>query len=172
MISTFNIILIVIYFLVVLYIGFSARKKENEEGFLLANRKLGLFPLTGTMLASLFGGTAVVVTMGFVFEYGISTIWAFFSTTLGCFLLAALVPKIKKLADKKKHYTFSDYFHEKYGKNVGLLISIIIFIAYFGYLLGQLIAGGIILSANINTLFSFCFISWLNNHNLYFCSRI
>ena len=147
MISTFNIILIVIYFLVVLYIGFSARKKENEEGFLLANRKLGLFPLTGTMLASLFGGAAVVVTMGFVFEYGISTIWAFFSTTLGCFLLAALVPKIKKLADKKKHYTFSDYFHEKYGKNVGLLISIIIFIAYFGYLLGQLIAGGIILSA-------------------------
>lgn len=146
MISTFNIILIVIYFLIVLYIGFSARKKENNEGFLLANRKLGTFQLTGTMLASLFGGTAIVVTMGFVFEYGISTIWAFFSTTLGCFLLAALVPKIKKLADKKKHYTFSDYFHEKYGKKVGLLVSIIIFIVYFGYLLGQLIAGGIILS--------------------------
>lgn len=146
MIDNFSIILIVLYFLVVLYIGFSSRKKENDEGFLLANRNLGTFALTGTMLASLFGGTAIVVTMGFVFNYGISTLWAFFSTTLGCFLLAALVPKIKKLADEKKHYTFSDYFYEKFGRNVGLLIATIIFLVYFGYLLVQLIAGGIVLA--------------------------
>jgi len=146
MVDTFSLILIVLYFLIVLYIGFSSRRKEDDEGFLLANRSLGTFALTGTMLASLFGGTTIVVTMGFVFKYGISTLWAFFSITLGCFLLATLVPKIKKLADEKKHYTFSDYFYEKYGNSVGLLIAAIVFLVYFGYLLVQLIAGGIVLS--------------------------
>lgn len=150
MIDTFSIVLIVLYFLVVLYIGLSARKKENDEGFLLANRNLGTFALTGTMLAGLFGGTAVVVTMSFIFNYGISTLWAFFSTTLGCFLLAALVPKIKRIADEKKYYTFSDFFRGKFGKNVGLLMAIVIFFLYFGYLLVQLIAGGIVLSALTN----------------------
>ncbi|PIN80098.1 hypothetical protein COV13_04220 [Candidatus Woesearchaeota archaeon CG10_big_fil_rev_8_21_14_0_10_32_9] len=146
MIDTFSIILIVLYFILVLYIGFSAKKGEDDEGFLLANRKLGTFALTGTMLASLFGGTAIIVTMSFVFNYGISTLWAFLSTTLGCFLLAALVPKIKKFADKHKHYTFSDYFYEKFGQKVGLLVAIIMFFIYFGYLIVQLIAGGIVLS--------------------------
>lgn len=146
MIDTFSIILIVAYFIIVLAIGFFARKKENDEGFLLANRNLGTFALTGTLLATLFGGTAIVVTMSFVFEYGISTLWAFLSTTIGCFLLAALVPKIKKLADRKKHYTFSDHFREKFGKQTATLFAIVIFLMYFGYLLVQLIAGGIVLA--------------------------
>ncbi|MBU3940752.1 MAG: hypothetical protein KKH88_02375, partial [Nanoarchaeota archaeon] len=150
MINTFSIILIILYFLVVLYIGLRARKREDDEGFLLANRNLGTFALTGTMLAGLFSGTAIVVTMSFVFNYGISTLWAFFSTTVGCFLLAALVPKIKKLADEKKYYTFADFFRGKFGKKVGLLIASVIFFLYLGYFLVQLIAGGIVLSALTN----------------------
>ena len=146
MIDTFGIILIVAYFITVLAIGFFARKKENNEGFLLANRNLGTFALTGTLLASLFGGTAIVVTMSFVFDYGISTLWAFFSTTVGCFFLAAIVPKIKQLADRKKHYTFADNFRTRYGNNVATLFAIIIFLVYFGYFLVQLIAGGIVLA--------------------------
>lgn len=146
MVDTFSIILIVLYFLLVLYIGLKARRKENEEGFLLANRNIGTFVLTATLLASLFGGTAIVVTMSFIFDYGASIIWAFISTTLGCFVLAGLVSKIKRLSDENKFYTFSDYFTHKFGKTVGLLSAVIIFLVYFGYLLVQLIAGGIVLS--------------------------
>ncbi|MFT4250197.1 MAG: sodium:solute symporter family protein [Candidatus Woesearchaeota archaeon] len=140
------IALIILYFVIVLAIGWWSRKKETNEGFLLANRNLGVFALTGTLLASMFGGTAIIVTMSFVYDYGAAIIWAFLSTTIGCFLLAALVPKIKKLADKKKHHTYSDYFFEKYGKQAGTLVASIILLVYFGYLLVQLIAGSIILS--------------------------
>jgi len=147
MIGATNIILITIYFLIVLYIGLSARKKENDEGYLIANRNVGVFALTATLGASLFGGNTIVTFMSFVFEYGASILWAQVGIAVGCIVLALLSRKIKKLADENKFYTFADYFYKKFGRSAGFLAATITFIVYVGFLLIQFIAGGIVLSS-------------------------
>lgn len=147
MVSTFNIILIIIYFAIVLYIGIKARKKEDDEGFLLANRNVGVFALTATLVASMIGGNSIVSTMAFVYDYGISVIWVAVGTLAGFLILALLAKKIKNLSDENRFYTLPDFLHKKYGKTVSIPTALIIFIIYLGYLLIQFIAGGIVLSA-------------------------
>jgi SSS family solute:Na+ symporter len=147
MMEVFNIILIILYFLIVLYIGFRARKKESDEGFLLANRNVGVFVLTATLVASMIGGNSIVSTMAFVYQYGISVLWAPIGTLLGFLVLALLVPKLKKLSEEHRFYTLPDFIHKKYGKTASIPTAFIVFLVYLGFLLIQFIAGGIILSS-------------------------
>lgn len=147
MVDTFSTILIILYFLIVLYIGFSSRKKEDDEGFLLANRNVGSFVLTATLVASMVGGNMIVTTMAFVYEYGVSFLWSAIGTLLGFLVLAFFVPKIRKLSDENKFYTLPDFIHKKYGKIASIPTALIVFLVYLGFLLIQFIAGGIVLSA-------------------------
>jgi solute:Na+ symporter, SSS family len=147
MIGGFSVLLIILYLLIVLYIGFSASKSENEEGYLLANRDVGLFVLTATLVASIIGGNGMVTMMAFVYEYGISIIWAPIGTLLGFLSLAYFAPKIKKLSDEHRFYTLPDFIHKKYGKAASIPAALIVFVVYIGFILIQFIAGGIVLSA-------------------------
>jgi len=147
MINGFNIFLIILYFLIVLYIGIKASKREGDEDYLLANRNVGFFVLTATFVASIVGGNFIVTTMAFVFEYGVAVVWSGVGTLLGFTALAFMAPKIKRLADKYKFYTIPDFLYQKYGKEVSIIASLIIFIGFMGFLLIQFIAGGIVLSA-------------------------
>jgi solute:Na+ symporter, SSS family len=147
MLDALSIILVVIYFIIVLYIGFKASRKEDDEGFLLANRNVGTFVLTATIVASMVGGNMIVTTMAFVYEYGISFLWSAIGTLIGFLILALLAPTIKKLADKHKFYTLPDFIHQKYGKTASIPAAAVIFISYLGFLLIQFIAGGIVLSS-------------------------
>jgi len=83
MIGAFNLVFIILYFLILLYIGFRARKRENNEGFLLANRNVGTLVLTATFVASVIGGNMIITTMAFVYQYGVSIIWS----AIGLFLV-------------------------------------------------------------------------------------
>lgn len=155
MVDTFSTILIFLYFAIVLYIGFRASKKEDDEGFLLANRNVGTFVLTATIVASVIGGNSIVTTMAFVYNSGISVAWSAIGSLLGFFVLALLVPKIKKLSDKNRFYTLPDFIHKKYGKIASIPAALITFLAYIGFLLIQFIAGGIILSSITGWSYSF-----------------
>ena len=147
MINGFNFFLIALYFIIVLYIGIKASKRENDEGYLLANRNVGFFVLTATFVASIVGGNFIVTTMAFVFQYGVAVVWSGAGTLLGFFALALMAPKIKRLADKYNFYTIPDFLYQKYGRGVSITASLIIFIGFVGFLLIQFIAGGIVLSA-------------------------
>jgi SSS family solute:Na+ symporter len=147
MINGLNIFFIALYFIIVLYIGIRASKRENDEGYLLANRNVGFFVLTATFVASIVGGNFIVTSMAFVFEYGGGVVWSGIGTLLGFTALAFMAPKIKRLSDKYKFYTMPDFLYQKYGKGVSLVSSLIIFIGYIGFLLIQFIAGGVVLSA-------------------------
>jgi Na+/pantothenate symporter len=57
----------------------------------LANRNVGAFVLTATLVASLVGGNSIVSTMAFVYQYGISVLWAPIGTLLGFLVLTLYV---------------------------------------------------------------------------------
>lgn len=146
MIQTIDIFFIISYFVIVLFIGLFAARKQTKEGFLISDRKLSSFSLVSTIVASLIGGNAIVVFTAATFLYGISAFWGFIGLSCGCLCLILVTKKVKPLADKRKFYTLSDFFYEKYGKNVGLLIASTITLAFFIILLIQIIAGSILLS--------------------------
>jgi len=143
---TIDTFLIISYFVIIILTGLFAVRKQTAEGFLIFNRKLSSFPLVSTIVASLIGGNAIVIFTAAIFLYGISAFWGFMGLSCGCLCLIFVTKKIKSLADEKKFYTLSDFFYEKYGKRVGLLIALTITLTFFILLLIQIIAGSILLS--------------------------
>lgn len=131
-------------------------KKEDDEGFLLADRKVSFFVLTATIVASMIGGNSIVTTMSFVYKYGVSVIWSAIGSLLGFLVLCILAVKIKKLSDENRFYTISDFIEKKYGGAASSLTAVIVFAVYVGFLLIQFIAGGIVLAAVSGWSYTFC----------------
>lgn len=143
-----NLLLVTGYLLVCILIGFLSFKKRSHDSFLIANRKVKIFPLVATLCAGFIGGGELVTFTALSFEYGISSIWMFVGASIGLFIFPSLIgKKLKPLADEKEFHTLSDYFYHKFGKRSGLISAIIIFIMFIALLIVQFIAGGKILSA-------------------------
>ena len=72
------IAVVVIYMLVMLYIGYASSKKVNSnEDFVVAGRRLGPFLMMGTLAATEIGGGSSlgVVQNGMNTNFGISASW-------------------------------------------------------------------------------------------------
>jgi len=148
MVTTITILLVVMYLLICLLIGFISFRRKSEDSFLIADRKVKVLPLVATLCAGFIGGGELVTFVALAFEYGISSIWMFVGASIGLLVFPFLIGrKLKPLADEKEFHTLSDYFYHKFGKRSGLMSAIIVFIMFIALLLVQFIAGGKILSA-------------------------
>ncbi|MFC1631447.1 sodium:solute symporter [Candidatus Omnitrophota bacterium] len=145
--SRLDLSALLIYFAIVLIIGFISSRRQTKEGFLIAERKLNYWNLIASICASFLGGGALVAFTAYVYQFGLSAMWFFIGISAGILLFLTFYKKLKALSDQKKFYTLSDYFYLKYGKGVGLLSAIIIFICAFCFILMQFIAGGSLLAA-------------------------
>ncbi len=145
MADTLTIILLVAYLLVCLYIGLKSRKKEDTEGYLIANRKVGLFKSIATISAGYIGAQFLLVNMSFVFIWGISTAWIFIGLFIGFLIFSKFGVFLKKRSEKKKYYTLADYCGDRSGKYMAIIATISVFIIYFGILTGQFIGGAKVL---------------------------
>ena len=74
MVTTITILLVVMYLLICLLIGFLSFRKKSEDSFLIADRKVKILPLVATLCAGFIGGGEIVVFTALAFEYGISSI--------------------------------------------------------------------------------------------------
>jgi len=143
--STGNLILIAVYFLIVFAIGFWVKRKETVREYLNADRKVGLLQTTASIVA-VMGGMILVAQATLGFEMGIAAAWYFVGIALGMVFLGLCVGKVKKIAMKKNFLTLSDYFLEKFDPKNKILSAIIIFTALFAVLVGQFIAAGSLFS--------------------------
>ncbi len=136
-----DITLILIYFVIVFAIGWWVKKRESAEDYLIAGRKVGLFQTAASMLAVL-GGLVIVGQAALAFDLGIAAIWFWVGLALGIVCIGLAAKKIKGVADKGKFLTISDYVFEKFGNKAGYVSAIILFLAFLALLTGQFIAGG------------------------------
>lgn len=144
-----NFSLIGLYFLIVLGIGFWLRKHETTEEFVIGGRKLGTWEIAFSILA-VVGGLEMVSQAALTFDVGLASMWFWIGIALGLFLLAAVAPKIKALAAEYKFVTISDYFFLKFDKKAGTITALVLFVAFFALLVGQLIAGASLLGPLLN----------------------
>ena len=141
-----TITLIGLFFLISILIGWLASRKEDAEGFMIANRKLGLFQAVMTLSGTFVGAMTLLVYTAFVFTFGISALWIFIGYVVGFVIFTFFAIYLYKYSKGKNFYTLADYFKFRFGKKVALVIISIIFVWYFGTLSAQLYGGGKILS--------------------------
>jgi len=124
--NSLDLIIIFGFFAVVLLIGFTSgkRKEQNAEEFLLSGRRMGLFLFVLTTVSTWYGG---ILGVGeFTYRYGIlNWVTQGLPYYIFAFLFALLFAKKIRNASL---ITIPDKLHQVYGKKVGVIASILIFI--------------------------------------------
>jgi len=149
-----DILAIVVYFVVLIWIGLSVARKERgsgeSESFLAADRSMNLVQTTASTAATDLGGGFSIAMGGLGFTLGISGSWLIAISGLSVVMVSFLmVPKVKRWADRVKGLTTGDLFEARFDRRTGLLAAIVIGIAWFTFVGGQIIAGAKLMQATL-----------------------
>jgi len=124
--SSIDIIIILFFFASILFIGFYTGRKTGSDAndYLLSGRKVGLFLFVLTNVSTWYGG---ILGVGeFTYRYGIvSWFTQGFPYYIFAFLFAIFFAKKIR---KASLFTIPDKLTEVYGKKVGLLSAIVVFV--------------------------------------------
>jgi len=145
--STIDLALLIVYALICIVLGIYGSRKQKADDFLIADRKLGFWGFTFSVLASYIGGSALVAYSAFVYQFGISAITLFLGTSVGFLLFIRYAYKIRLLGKEKQFLTLSDWFFQHFNRQTGILSAIIMLFVYLGLLMNQFIAGSSILAS-------------------------
>ncbi len=137
-ISNLDLVFISIYFGILLLVGYLSSRKQKDDDYLIAERKLGVFSTMATINASKTG-SILMIFVAMVYIAGISALWYFVGMTLGILVFIPFGLRLKEYSHKK-FYTLADYFKHNYGKQAGILAGAMTVFLMFGLLVLNLIA--------------------------------
>ncbi|MFC1900559.1 sodium:solute symporter [Chloroflexota bacterium] len=138
-----ELIIIVIYFIGMIALGIWSRRKAREaDDFYVAGRKGSALFITGSLLATIVGGSAIMVSSSLGFSRGLSGIWWLLVGTIGLIILGIFLAR--KVRDFGL-YTLPEMIEKQYDKRVAFAGSVLIVIAWIGIIAAQIIAGGSIM---------------------------
>lgn len=154
MLSALDLIAIFAYFLILLIIGLrvmrSARGDDEIESFLAADRDMGLAQTTASTAATDLGGGFSIAMGGLGFTLGISGSWLVAISGLSVVMVSFLmVPKVKRWSDRVSGLTTGDLFEARFDARTGTLAAVVIGLAWFAFVGGQIIAGGKLLQVTL-----------------------
>jgi len=136
-------IVIAVYFLIDLAVGdYSYFKVKTPADYYISGKKAGLIPVSGSLLATILGGSAILGTIELSQKIGWAALWFLGSATFGLFLL---VP-VSKYVSRFGHFTLPELLGRFYGKKAETISSVIIPVAWIGIVAAQIIAAAKILS--------------------------
>ncbi|MFC2014615.1 sodium:solute symporter [Chloroflexota bacterium] len=138
-----ELIIIIGYFLGIIAIGLWKRKKTKEaDDFFVAGRRGSSLFITGSLLATIVGGSAIMVTSKLGYIQGLTGVWWLLVGSIGLvFLGIFLAKKVREYG----LYTLPELVEKQYDKRVALAGSIVIVIAWVGVIGAQIIAAGSIM---------------------------
>lgn len=136
---------VILYLLLTILVGFLASRKVHSAGdFMLAGRSLPMMLSVSALFATWFGSETV---FGASSEFLDGGLYAVIEDPFGaalCLILFGLF--FARRLYSMNLLTLGDLFKVRYGKKTGLVSSIFMVPAYFGYTAGQLVAMGLILN--------------------------
>ena len=146
-----DILIFVVYFIIMLGIGFYfSSKNKNERDYFTGggNIKSGYVGLS--VIATDVGGGFSIGLGGVGFTMGLSGSWLLFTGLIGAWISAALlIPLVFKWQKEHgKHFlTLPQVFGFLYNKQVAFVAAIICIIGYTGFSSSQFLAGAKLTSA-------------------------
>ncbi|MBA7473358.1 Sodium/glucose cotransporter [subsurface metagenome] len=139
-----ELIIVAAYFLGMIAIGVvSRRRARGADDFFVAGRKGSTLLITGSLLATIVGGSATVGMAGLGFTQGLTGVWWLLVGSIG---LAVLGIFLAKTVRKFGLYTLPELVGKQYDGRIALAASILIVVAWIGITAGQIIAAGKIMS--------------------------
>ena len=135
---------VILYILLSIGVGlYAALRVHNATDFVLAGRSLPIYVTIATVFATWFGSEAVLGIPATFMEEGLHGIVADpFGAGLclifvGVFFAARLY--------RMKLMTIGDFYRQRYGRAVEILVSIAICISYLGWVAAQIVALGLVI---------------------------
>ena len=134
---------IIIYFLFIVGIGiYSAFRIKKPDDYYVAGKNAGPVQVSGSLLATILGGSAILGTIELSQKIGWAALWFLFSAALGLFVLVPLSKYVRRYGN----YTLPELLGTFYGKKAETIASLIIPMAWIGIVAAQIIAAAKILS--------------------------
>lgn len=144
-------LIIVLYMLVVLGIGYwAAKRTKNTEDFYAAGKGLGIIALAMAAFSAAISGFVFVGGPGFFTKLGMGSLWLTLPTSAS-FAMAWIImsKRMRVLAEAKKCITAPDAIYARYNSNktrvlasiatmVGLLLYLATQISAMGFIIGPL----------------------------------
>ncbi|MFD1385992.1 sodium:solute symporter [Oceanobacillus oncorhynchi subsp. oncorhynchi] len=143
-VNTFDIIIVLFYLALVLYIGYYSMKRiSGFKDYTVAGRSMPMALIFATLAATLAGGGATIGRVAFVYETGLVIFLAVFGVVFSQILIGQFVaPRVRNLGNV---YTVGDVFGYFYGRSGKLVSGIFSFLYSVGMFGVQVLAMGRIL---------------------------
>lgn len=146
-----KLLILIVYALVLFVLGiYSFLKVKTPTDYFLAGKKPGVWQISGSLLATILGGSAILGTIGLSAIQSWASAWYILAASLGLF---GLLPIVNKVYSKGK-FTLPDLIGQYYGESARKVTSLIIPVAWLGVVAAQIIAGAQILVSFFNMDYS------------------
>ena len=137
-----KLVILIVYAIILLVIGlYSYLKIKTPFDYFLAGKKTGVWQISGSLLATILGGSAILGTIGLAESQSWASAWYILAASLG---LLGLLPIVGKVYAKGK-FTLPELIGQYYGEGARKVTSLIIPVAWLGIVAAQIIAGAQIL---------------------------
>lgn len=132
------------YLAILIIIAFTSfNKVKNYSDFFIAHKKGKYFTVSGSLLATILGGSAIIGSVDAGKTMGSASTWFMLCAAIGLFALLPLVKKINNLG----RFTLPELLEKLHGKQAKNIASFVIPIAWLGIIAAQIIASARILQS-------------------------
>ncbi|MFM1806526.1 MAG: hypothetical protein RL212_785 [Pseudomonadota bacterium] len=140
---------VIIYWVISIGIGlWAALRVKNTADFAAAGHSLPMHIVTATVFATWFGSETVLGVPATFLKEGMQGIVSDPFGSSMCLILVGLF--FARHLYSKKYLTIGDFFREKYGRTVEVLITLCIVVSYLGWVAAQIKALGLVFNVVSN----------------------
>jgi solute:Na+ symporter, SSS family len=134
---------VILYWVISVGIGlYAARYVNNTKDFAVAGRSLPMYIVTATVFATWFGSETVLGISSTFIDEGLAGIVADPFGSSMCLILVGLF--FAKPLYRMNLLTIGDFYRNKYGRVVEVLVTLCIVISYLGWVAAQIKALGLV----------------------------
>lgn len=134
---------VILYLLVTIAIGIYAATRVKSAGdFAVAGRSLPLYVVIATVFATWFGSETVLGVPGTFLEGGLGGIIEDPFGASMCLVLVGLF--FARKLYRMNLLTIGDYYRQRYGRTIEVVVSICIVLSYLGWVAAQITALGLV----------------------------
>lgn len=136
-----DICIIVVYMLLILYVGLWCSKKvKNSDDYFVASRSLGTLVIAATVCASILGGSAMIGRGGIMYSSGLVGIMLGLPYLIGMYIFSAMSGRIQAVGAKYNIKSIPELMEYRFGRKTRLLIAGLISFAMMATVASQLAA--------------------------------
>ncbi|MCL4481529.1 MAG: hypothetical protein M1445_02695 [Bacteroidetes bacterium] len=137
-------LILLFYALLMIGIGIhSSRRIRTSGDYLVAGNRGNIWQITGSLLATILGSSAILGSCDLAFTQGWAAAWLLLSASIGLLLLVFVAPLVKR----NGKYTLPQLIGDQYGKEAKIIASFIIPIAWIGVIAAQIIGGAKVMNS-------------------------